>query len=139
MEVDTYLRLFLSLALVLGLIFGTAALLRKLGGRLLTARGPRGAAPRLSVQEVLQIDPRRKLMLIRQDGQEHLLLLGGAHDIVVQSGAPVPRFTLPPEPVSPTDQSPAGQSPAGQSLPVRLADVPQASSAASQPASGATA
>lgn len=123
MEFDTYIRLFLSLALVLGLIFGTAALLRKLGGRLLTARGPRGAAPRLSVQEVLQLDPRRKLLLVRQDDQEHLLLLGGAHDIVVHSGRPVPRFTLPPE-----DQAP----------PVRMADAPSAPSSASQPASGAT-
>lgn len=136
MEVDTYLRLFLSLAVVLGLIFGTAALLRKLGARLLTARGPRGAAPRLSVQEVLQIDPRRKLLLIRQDDQEHLLLLGGAHDIVVRSGTPVPRFTLPPDPVAP-----AGQAPAEPAPPVRLADAPTASSASSagpQPASGAT-
>lgn len=122
MEIDTYIRLFMSLALVLGLIFGTAALLRKLGGRFLTARAPRGMAPRLSVQEVLQVDPRRKLLLIRQDDQEHLLLLGGAQDVVISSGRPVPRFTLPP------DETP----------PVRMADAPAAPSSVSPSASGAT-
>ncbi|WP_019645348.1 flagellar biosynthetic protein FliO [Novispirillum itersonii] len=121
MEVDTYLRLFLSLALVLGLIFGTAALLRKVGGRLMTARGPRGVAPRLSVQEVMQIDPRRKLLLIRQDDQEHLLLLGGTQDLVISSGRPVARFTLPPEEDSPP--------------PVRMADAPPPSTPS---ATGAT-
>lgn len=97
MEIDTYLRLFLSLAVVLGLIFGTAALLRKYGSGLMSARGVRSATKRLSVQEVLQLDPRRRVVLIRQDDREHLVMLGGAQDLVIAADLPVPRFRLPDE------------------------------------------
>lgn len=110
MELDAYLRLVLALGLVLGLIFLTAALLRKYGAALMSARGPRGAARRLQVQEVLQLDPRRRLVLVRHDDREHLLLLGAQGDVVLGPGAPVPRFQvppLPPEPTSPTDPSPS--------------------------------
>jgi len=56
---------------------------------LLLARGARrfGLAPagngRLSVQAVLPLDSRRRLVLIRCDGREALLLTGGPQDVVV--------------------------------------------------------
>ena len=55
----------------------------------LLARGLRagGLAPRegrrLAVQEVLALDPRRRLLLLRCDGREVLVLTGGAQDAVL--------------------------------------------------------
>ena len=56
---------------------------------LLLARGaPRlGLAPavgrRLKTEEVLPLDTRRRLVIVRCDGREVLLLVGGPQDVVV--------------------------------------------------------
>lgn len=72
MESIDYLRFLAALAFVLGLIALAAWAARR--WRLGTT--PPGAARRLAVVETLPIDPRRKLVLVRCDRQEHLLLLG---------------------------------------------------------------
>jgi flagellar protein FliO/FliZ len=46
----------------------------------------RGRQPRLAVIDTAAVDVRRKLVLIRRDSVEHLLLIGGPSDIVVESG-----------------------------------------------------
>jgi flagellar protein FliO/FliZ len=53
-----------------------------------TARlgGMRGR--RLSIVEQLQIDPRRQLVIVRRDDTEHVLLIGGGQDVVVESNIP---------------------------------------------------
>lgn len=69
--------------LALALLAGIVALL------LLLARGARrfGLAPaagrRLQTEEVLPIDSRRRLVIVRCDGREALLLVGGPQDVVV--------------------------------------------------------
>ena len=47
-------------------------------------RGRRGS--RLGISEYYEIDQVRRLVLVRRDGVEHLLLIGGDHDLVVESG-----------------------------------------------------
>lgn len=47
-------------------------------------RGRRGN--RLGVVEYHEIDQTRRLVLVRRDGVEHLVMIGGAHDLVVESG-----------------------------------------------------
>jgi flagellar protein FliO/FliZ len=81
---DTYWRLVGALVLVLALIFAVAWIAKRLGlgGRLATPRGKR----RLSVQEVLPLDGKRRLVLLKRDGIEHLLLLGLHDDIVIETG-----------------------------------------------------
>lgn len=71
-----YARFPLALALVLGLIWGLAYLLKRMGWdkRL---RGVTGGSGRLAVVDVLYLDPKRKLTLIRADNREYLLLLAG--------------------------------------------------------------
>lgn len=70
-------------------LLAAAALAGILALLLLLARGARrfGLAPagtgRLSVQAVLPLDSRRRLVLIRCDGREALLLTGGPQDVVV--------------------------------------------------------
>lgn len=85
MDILDLLRMVAALAMVLGLaVFGVWAL-RRWGGKLI----PMGAAPqlrRLAISEQLAIDPRRRLLLVRRDGVEHLILLTGDGASVVETG-----------------------------------------------------
>ncbi|CAH0236557.1 flagellar biosynthetic protein FliO [Roseomonas sp. CECT 9278] len=77
-DISHWLTAAASLLAVIGLVL--------LGARLLRASGFAPAAKpgaRLGVQETLAIDPRRRLVLVRCDGREVLLLTGGTQDQVV--------------------------------------------------------
>ena len=41
---------------------------------------------RLGISEYHEIDKTRRLVLVRRDETEHLILIGGAQDLVVESG-----------------------------------------------------
>ncbi len=45
----------------------------------------RGRLPRLAIVDTLPVDNKRKLVLLRRDNVEHLLLIGGPSDVVVES------------------------------------------------------
>jgi flagellar protein FliO/FliZ len=47
-------------------------------------------APRLGVSEHIMVDSRRKLLLIRRDGVEHLVLTGGPVDLLIETGIRAP-------------------------------------------------
>lgn len=49
----------------------------------------RGRNRRLAVVDSLALDPKRQLLIIRRDNVEHLILTGGAQDIVVETGIAV--------------------------------------------------
>jgi len=85
MEIETYFRFLGALLFVLALIgaAGWAARRFGLGGRL--APNP-GKNRRLSVVEVVTLDSRRKLVLVRRDATEHLVLLGPGQDVLVEGG-----------------------------------------------------
>ncbi|MTJ82626.1 MAG: flagellar biosynthetic protein FliO [Telmatospirillum sp.] len=84
MDWDLYFRAVLALGVVLALIAAAAWVARRygLGGALALGRKAR----RLALVEVLPLDNRRRLVLVRKDGVEHLLLIGGASDLVVEKG-----------------------------------------------------
>lgn len=88
-----YLRFLAALAFVLGLI----ALAAWAARRWRLGSTPPRAARRLAVVEVLPIDPRRKLVLVRCDRQEHLLLLGQDGNRLIGAG-PSPADDTPAEP-----------------------------------------
>ncbi len=96
---DMYWRFLGALVLVVALIFALAWVAKRLGfgGRLATARGKR----RLGVQEVLSLDNKRRLVLLKRDGVEHLILLGLNDDVVVETGI-IPPADLPAEKPSPS-------------------------------------
>ena len=81
---DMYWRFLGALVLVIVLIFSLAWVAKRLGfgGRIAAGRGKR----RLLIEEVLSLDGKRRLVLLKRDGVEHLLLLGLNDDIVVESG-----------------------------------------------------
>ena len=96
MDLEMYTRFVLALIAVLALIGGIAWLARRLGlgGRLAPNKSK---SPRLSLVEVLALDSRRRLVLVRRDSQEHLLLLGPSGDLRVESDieAPAPAAESP--------------------------------------------
>ena len=52
----------------------------------LFVRGGKSRVPRLTVLDAAAIDARRRLVLIKRDNVEHLIMIGGPTDIVIESG-----------------------------------------------------
>jgi flagellar protein FliO/FliZ len=80
-----YLRFALAFILVIGLIGLFAWLARRfrLPSRL---AGHAGGAGRIEIVESRMITARQRLLLIRRDDQEHLLLLGQDQGLVIERG-----------------------------------------------------
>jgi flagellar protein FliO/FliZ len=74
-----------SFLAVLALIGVAAWLVRRFAGNRLGANTNRGRMPRLAVIDAAAVDGRRRLVLVRRDNIEHLLMIGGPTDIVVES------------------------------------------------------
>jgi flagellar protein FliO/FliZ len=82
-EMPLAVRFFLAFLIVLGLIGAIAWALRRFGaGRFRDTA--RGRQPRLAVIDHASVDGRRRLILVRRDNVEHLLMIGGPTDIVVE-------------------------------------------------------
>jgi flagellar protein FliO/FliZ len=92
--VDTlsWLRAVGALAFTLALLFGFAILLRRYGHKLgaLGMAVPGSKTKRLSVSELLPIDARHRLVMIRRDATEHLVILGPTGTTVVETNIAVP-------------------------------------------------
>ena len=84
MEFEGYLRFFLALVFVLALIGVLTAVARRygLGYR---AASRKGKGRRLSIVEAIPIDAKRRLVLLQRDTTEHLVLLGGGSDLLIES------------------------------------------------------
>jgi flagellar protein FliO/FliZ len=96
MEIESYLRFFLALGVTGGLIMVFYVGLRRyLMGRS-WAGGGRGR--RLKIVEVVAVDSRRRAVLLRRDNVEHLIVIGGQNDLLVEGGIETKdpdAFTLP--------------------------------------------
>jgi hypothetical protein len=75
---------FFAFVVVLALIGAAAWLVRRFAGNRLGANANRGRMPRLAVIDAAAVDGRRRLVLVRRDNVEHLLMIGGPTDIVVE-------------------------------------------------------
>ena len=53
-----------------------------------------GTRKRLKIVEFLPLDTRRRLVLVRRDDKEHLLVLGPDGETVVESGIPAPESNI---------------------------------------------
>ncbi len=51
-----------------------------------TGRAARGRAKRLGIVDISPLDQKRQLVLVRRDNVEHLLLIGGTQDLVIEAG-----------------------------------------------------
>ena len=81
---QTPLTFFFAFVAVLVLIGLVAWLVRRFAGNRLGGSAGRGRMPRLAVIDAAAVDGRRRLVLVRRDNVEHLLMIGGPSDIVVE-------------------------------------------------------
>ena len=82
MQTLTFLFAFIA---VLALIGVAAWLVRRFANNRIGANTQRGRMPRLAVIDAAAVDGRRRLVLVRRDNVEHLLMIGGPSDIVVET------------------------------------------------------
>jgi len=83
MEFDTYLRFILVLIFVLGLVFALGWVLKRSG---ISGSAVAGKGKRLGIVETAFLGPKHRLILIRRDDIEHLVLVGPNTNTLVESG-----------------------------------------------------
>jgi len=83
-EGSLIVRFIVAFVIVLALIGATFWIIRRFGGARVGAAAQRGRQPRLAVIDAAAVDGRRRLVLVRRDNVEHLLMIGGPSDIVVE-------------------------------------------------------
>ncbi len=85
MDFGSYAQFLFALLFVLGLIGLFSVALKRLSmtgiSGLRSGRGPR----RLSIVETVIVDGKRRMVLVRRDDKEHLLLLGATSDVVIET------------------------------------------------------
>ena len=106
-EGSLIVRFVVAFVIVLALIGATFWVIRRFGGTRVGAAAQRGRQPRLAVIDAAPVDGRRRLVLVRRDNVEHLLMIGGPSDIVVEQNIvrAVP-VTAPRDVPVPRDRSP---------------------------------
>lgn len=111
MDLDQYIRFLMALVFVVALIMVVAWVMRRVGMAGGTVRG-RARQRRLSVVEALPIDAKRRLVLVRRDDREHLILLSANGDLLVDS-APAGGFdsALAGAETTPAEAGPTGSEP----------------------------
>jgi flagellar protein FliO/FliZ len=76
-------QFLITLAIILLVIGAAYWLVRRFAGVRFPG-GNRGRIPRLAVIDAVPVDSRRRLVLVRRDNVEHLILIGGTSDLVVE-------------------------------------------------------
>jgi flagellar protein FliO/FliZ len=112
-EGSLIVRFVVAFVIVLALIGATFWLIRRFGGTRVGAAAQRGRQPRLAVIDAAPVDGRRRLVLVRRDNVEHLLMIGGPSDIVVEQN--IVRAV----PVTPPRDVPVPRTGAPEGSPVR--------------------
>ncbi len=82
-QLDLPVRVAIATIVIAALLGLTVLIVRRLSGAG-AGGGPRSRQARLAVVDSVAVDPRRRLVLVRRDEVEHLLLVGGTSDIVVE-------------------------------------------------------
>ena len=110
LDVSTPVRVLGAIIILVALLGAFFWVVRWFGGERLGAATTRGRQPRLAVIDAATVDGRRRLVLIRRDNVEHLLMIGGPTDLVVEPNivraAGAPREAAPPRPPAATDTLP---------------------------------
>ena len=86
MDIGSYFQFVLALAFVIGLILLAALAARRMGWGFPVQAMKRLDDRRLRIIEATPVDGRRRLVLVRRDDTEHLLLLGPSSEVVVERG-----------------------------------------------------
>ena len=91
-DLSSYLGYLLAFLFVLALIGIVAWLFKSLSGGRSSNGGGRifGREKRIGVVQAASVDGRRKLILIRRDDKEHLIMVGGPVDMLIENGIEPP-------------------------------------------------
>ena len=81
MNILSTLQAVFALAIVIGLILALAYVLRRFAPGLLAKLQSERGRRRLHIVETLVLDPARRLILVRVDDEERLILLGEGHEL----------------------------------------------------------
>lgn len=88
MEASAYIRFILALLIVLGMILALTWVMKRLGvGQ--NQAGALGRKKRLKTIESTSIDSRHRMVLVRRDNVDHLIILSPGSAQVVETGIPV--------------------------------------------------
>lgn len=112
----------IAFAIIFAMLVLLALILRRLTGGKMSLSNERGRArqPRLGIVDVYDLDRQRQLILLRRDNVEHLLLVGGPNDVVVETNiVRVPGARLPPAAPDPGERIESGADRNVEIAPVR--------------------
>jgi flagellar protein FliO/FliZ len=88
-EASRAVQFAIAFAIILVLLVLFGVVFRKLTGARLMMPGSgdrsRSRQPRLGIVDVYDLDRQRQLLLLRRDNVEHLLLIGGPNDVVIET------------------------------------------------------
>ena len=99
------LRIVVTAIVVLALVALVYWLVRRYASGGLGSIG-RGRVPRLAIVDAMPVDGRRRLVLVRRDNVEHLVLIGGPVDVVVEQNILRPRVRPAARPATPPPAPP---------------------------------
>ena len=92
MDLPSYTQIIAALLFVLALIGALTWIARHFGLMARVTTKGQDKTKRLDIIEVLPVDARRRLILLRRDNVEHLVLLGGDRDTLIETGIqPLPK------------------------------------------------
>lgn len=84
-ELPFLVQALLALACVLVLVAAIFFIARLFTRNSVSKAANRTRQPRLGVIDVASVDGRRQLIIVRRDAVEHLLMIGGPNDVVIES------------------------------------------------------
>lgn len=90
MSIEDYIRFAAALIFVLSLMALIGWVMRRING---ANQGFAVKDKRLSIIEQKMIDPRNKMVLIRRDNKEHLVILSQNGNTVIETGIETPAVT----------------------------------------------
>jgi flagellar biogenesis protein FliO len=85
-DMSLAMRLILALSVILALIGLIVMLLKRFGVMRIGGLSLHGRQPRIAVMDMAHLDARRKLIIVRRDTVEHLVMIGGPNDVVIERG-----------------------------------------------------
>jgi flagellar protein FliO/FliZ len=86
MEFDTLILGVATFLFVVALVALLIWAFKALAGKSSSANFLRPREKRLGVVETASVDGKRKLLLVRRDDVEHLLIIGGPLDLLIETG-----------------------------------------------------
>ena len=85
--INQYMQVIVAAVVTLAALLLALLVWRAVSPRVMGRRGQR-----LGIIEYHELDKTRRLVLVRRDDVEHLIMIGGPQDVVIESGITVPGF-----------------------------------------------